>query len=129
MPLVDDLTNLSHDVIIKLDEAGGAAPDVGVIEVLGAGVKSLQVLITEVHHHHLLVESLHSEAEVEVVHTAILLQMLEERVDEVSVLQQGGEVHMETGGLGLAMMSDKPEQSQYFTSESKKENSLTPGEV
>ena len=86
MPLVDDLTNLSHDFIIKLDEAGGAAPDVGVIEVLGAGVKSLQVLITEVHHHHLLVESLHSEAEVEVVHTAILLQVLEERVDEVCIL-------------------------------------------
>ena len=27
---------------------------------------------------------------------------------------------METGGLGLAMMSDKPEQSQYFISRSKK---------
>ena len=86
MSLVDNLTDLSHDVIIKLDEAGGAAPDVGVIEVLGAGVKSLQVLITEVHHHHLLVECLHSETEVEIVHTAILLQMLEERVDEVCIL-------------------------------------------
>ena len=86
VPLVDNLTDLSHDVIIKLDEAGGAAPDVGVIEVLGAGVKSLQVLITEVHHHHLLVEGLDSETEVEIVHTAILLQMLEERVDEVCIL-------------------------------------------
>ena len=86
VPLDDDLTDLSHDVIIKLDEAGGAAPDVGVIEVLGAGVKSLQVLVTEVHHHHLLVEGLDSETEVEVVHTAILLQVLQERVDEVSVL-------------------------------------------
>ena len=94
MPLVDDLTDLSDDVIIKLDEAGGAAPDVGVIEVLGAGVKSLQVLVTELHHHHLLVKCLHSETEVEIVYTAILLQVLEERVDKVSVLKQGGEVHM-----------------------------------
>ena len=86
MPLVDNLTDLSHDVIIKLDEAGGAGPDVGVIEVLGAGVKSLQVLITEVHHHHLLVKCLHSETEVEIVDTAILLQVLEERVDEVCIL-------------------------------------------
>ena len=95
---------------------GQHSPDVGVIEVLGACVKSLQVLLTEVHHHHLLVEGLDSEAEVEIVHTAILLQVLEERIDKVSVLQQGGEVHMETGGLWLTVMSDKPEQSQYFTS-------------
>ena len=111
MPLVDDLANFPHDIVIKLDEARGAGPDVGIIKVLGACVKSLQVLLAELDHHHLLVEGLHGETEVEVVHAAILLEMLQERVNEVGVLQQSREIHVETGGLGLAVMSDKPKQS------------------
>ena len=89
MSHADDLTDVTDDIIIKLDKAGGADLNVCVIKVLGAGVKSLEILLTEVHHHHLLVESLHGKTEVEVVDAAVLLEMLEERVDELCILQQG----------------------------------------
>ena len=44
----------------------------------------------------------------EVVDAAIFLKVLEEGVDEVGVLQYGGQVHVETRGLGLTVISDKP---------------------
>ena len=76
MTHADDLADVTDNIIIKLDKAGGADLNVRVIEVLGAGVESLEVLLTEVHHHHLLVESLHGKTEVEVVDAAVLLEML-----------------------------------------------------
>ena len=87
MSKADDLADISDDVIIELDEAGGANLDVRIIKVLGACVKSLQVLLAEVHHHHLFVESLHGETEMQVVDAAVLLEVLEERIDEVGILQ------------------------------------------
>ena len=111
MSQADDLADVSDNIIIKLNKAGGASLYVRVIKVLGAGVKSLEVLLTEVHHHHLLVESLHGKTEVEVVDAPVLLEILEEGVDELGILQQGREVHVKTGGLGLIVIPDKPKQS------------------
>ena len=87
MSQTDDLADIPDDVIIKLDEAGGANLDVRIIKIFGTCVKSLQVLIAEVHHHHLLVESLHGETEMQVVDAAVLLKVLEERIDELGILQ------------------------------------------
>ena len=47
----------------------------------------LQVLIAEVNHHHFLVECLHGETEMQVVDAAVLLEVLEERINELGILQ------------------------------------------
>ena len=43
--LVDDFTDIPNDVIIKLNKVGGANLDIGMIKVLGARVKILEVLL------------------------------------------------------------------------------------
>ena len=85
--LADDAADLSDDVLVKLDEVDSSRLDVGVVQVLSVRVQRLEVLVLQVHHHHLLVEVLHGEAELEQVDASVLLEILEEGVEKISVLE------------------------------------------
>ena len=115
--LRDDGVDVADNVIVKLDEVRSSDLDVGVVQILGVVVEGLEVVILEVHHHHLLVEVLHGHAELEEAHPAVLLQVLEEGVDEVGVPEDGGQVHVQTGRLRLAVTVHKPGENIFQFSE------------
>ena len=111
--LRDDGVDVPDNVIVKLDEVRSSDLDVGVVQILGVVVEGLEVVVLEVHHHHLLVEVLHGHAELEEAHPAVLLQVLEEGVDEVGVPEDGGQVNVQTGRLRLAVTVHKPGENIF----------------
>ena len=111
--LRDDVVDVSDDVIVKLDEVRSSDLDVCVVQILGVVVEGLEVVILQIHHHHLLVKVLHGHAELEEAHPSVLLQVLEEGVDEVGVPEDGRQIHVQTGRLGLAVAVHKPGENIF----------------